>query len=110
MLYLRTSYPRSITVTCHRPAPSLLQEPPKRIIRVWGRHGGPILVLRATHSATGCVPWVWTPPFSTAAASGPAPARGKKALEPSSRAVQKRNFFRLISRYFADISDWIPIP
>ena len=25
----------------------------------WGRHGGPILVLRATHSATGCVPWVW---------------------------------------------------
>ena len=34
-------------------------EPPKRIFRVWGRHGGPILVLRATHSATGCVPWVW---------------------------------------------------
>ena len=37
----------------------LLPEPPKRIFRVWGRHGGPILVLRATHSATGCVPWVW---------------------------------------------------
>ena len=34
-------------------------EPQKRIFRVWGRHGGPILVLRATHSATGCVPWVW---------------------------------------------------
>ena len=34
-------------------------EPPKRIFRVWGRHGGPILVVRATHSATGCVPWVW---------------------------------------------------
>jgi hypothetical protein len=42
------------------PACSLLPaEPPKRIFRVWGRHGGPILVLRATHSATGCVPWVW---------------------------------------------------
>ena len=37
----------------------LLPEPPKRIFRVWGRHGGPILVLRATHSAIGCVPWVW---------------------------------------------------
>ena len=37
----------------------LLQEPPKRIFRVWGRHGGPILVLRSTRSATGCVPWVW---------------------------------------------------
>ena len=34
-------------------------EPPKRMFRVWGRHGGPILVLRATQSATGCVPWVW---------------------------------------------------
>ena len=42
------------------PACSLLAaEPPKRIFRVWGRHGGPILVLRATHSATGCVPWIW---------------------------------------------------
>ena len=37
----------------------LLPEPPKRIFQVWGRHGGPIRVLRATHSATGCVPWVW---------------------------------------------------
>ena len=35
----------------------LLPEAPKRIFRVWGRHGGPILVLRATHSARGCVPW-----------------------------------------------------
>jgi len=122
MLYLRTSYPRSITVeymspACSQPAPGAskthysglgppwrshpciegypqchrvravgmersdrqhqpiadtqsrftvyvtglvqLPEPPKRIFRVWGRHGGPILVLRATHSATGCVPWVW---------------------------------------------------
>ena len=37
----------------------LLPEPPKRIFRVWGRHGGLILVLRANHSATGGVPWVW---------------------------------------------------
>ena len=35
----------------------LLPEPPKRIFRVWGRHGGLILVLRATHSASGCVTW-----------------------------------------------------
>ena len=34
-------------------------EPPKRIFWIWGRHGGPILVLRANHSATGGVPWVW---------------------------------------------------
>ena len=27
--------------------------------RVWCRHEGPILVLRATHSAIGCVPWAW---------------------------------------------------
>ena len=40
-------------------AASQAREPPKRILRVWGRHGGPILVVRATHSATGCVPWVW---------------------------------------------------
>ena len=35
----------------------LLPEAQKRIFRVWGRHGGLILVLRATHSASGCVTW-----------------------------------------------------
>ena len=50
-------YAESIHRICHRPA-AAATEPPKRIFRVWGRHGGPILVLRATHSATGCVPWV----------------------------------------------------
>ena len=38
----------------------LLPEPPRRIFRVWGRHGGLILVLRATHSAIWCVSWVWS--------------------------------------------------
>ena len=38
----------------------LLPEPPKRMFGVWGSHGGPILVLGATHSATGCVPWAWS--------------------------------------------------
>jgi hypothetical protein len=37
----------------------LLPEPQTRIFRVWGRHGGPILVLRATHSGIGCVLRVW---------------------------------------------------
>ena len=37
----------------------LLPEAPRRIFRLWGRHGGPILVLRATQSARGCVPWIW---------------------------------------------------
>ena len=50
-------YAESIHHICHTGL--LPAEPPKRIFRVWGRHGGPILVLRATHSATGCVPWVW---------------------------------------------------
>ena len=50
-------YAESIHHICHTGL--LPAEPPKRSFRVWGRHGGPILVLRATHSATGCVPWVW---------------------------------------------------
>ena len=37
----------------------MLPEAPRRIFRLWGRHGGPILVLRATQSARGCVPWMW---------------------------------------------------
>ena len=37
----------------------LLPEPPRGFFRLKGRHGGPILVLRAIHSASWCVPWVW---------------------------------------------------
>ena len=38
---------------CHR---SARPEPPRRMFRLWGRHGGPIIVLRAAQSARGCVP------------------------------------------------------
>ena len=37
----------------------LLPEPPRSIFRAWGRHGGPILVLRVTQSTRGAVPWIW---------------------------------------------------
>ena len=40
-------------------SPACCQSLKHVFFRVWGRHGGPILVLRVTHSFIGCVLWVW---------------------------------------------------
>ena len=42
-----------------RGATGLLPEAPRRIIRVWGRHRGPISALSGEYLPRGCVRWIW---------------------------------------------------
>ena len=39
--------------------PSCQTKAPRRVIRVRGRHRGPIRALSGTHTPRGCVRWMW---------------------------------------------------
>ena len=61
---LARSFVRSCTLDAgwlgaRRGPTGLLPEAPRRIIRVWGRHRGPISALSGEYLPRGCVRWIW---------------------------------------------------